>query len=87
LTKDGALNCGKFREPFPIGHNSSQIDLENSEGLSLRWPSGRNTRRMHFIVNNEPATFIYDFSFDRAFNYDLRAQFDGQIGQQVPANV
>jgi hypothetical protein len=42
---------------------------------------------MRFVVNNEPATSIDDFSVDRTFNDDLRARLDCQIGQKISANV
>ena len=83
----GAFNLGVFRQSFPIGYNSRQIDLENTASLCFRRPIGRNTCRMRFIVNNEPAPSIYDFSVDRTFDNDLRARLDCQIGQKISTNV
>jgi len=42
---------------------------------------------MRFIVNNEPATSIDDFSIDRTFNNDLRARLDCQVGKEISADV
>ena len=64
---------GVFRQFFPIGYNSRQIDLENTASFCFRRPISRNTCSMRFIVNNEPAPFIYDFSVDRTFNNNFRA--------------
>jgi hypothetical protein len=83
----GAFNRGVFRQPFPIGYDGRQIDPENTASFCFRRPISRNTGRMRFVVNNEPAASIDDFSVDRTFNNDFRARLDCQISQEISANV
>jgi len=83
----GAFSRGVSRQFFPIGDNRRQIDLENTAGFRFRRPIARNTSRMCFVVDNEPAPFVYDFSVDRTFNNNFRPGLDCQIAQEVSTNV
>jgi len=42
---------------------------------------------VRLVVNEEPAAFVDDSSFDRSFDDDLRAGLDCQTGEQISADV
>ncbi len=42
---------------------------------------------MRFVVDEELAAFVDDFSFDSSFDDDLRTRLDCQVGQKISADV
>src|SRR5580693_3515461 len=70
--EDGrAFGVGALSKPFPIVGYCSQIDRQGGASLAFRRPFPGNARRQSFVVDDEAASPIDDFSRYRTVNDDV----------------
>jgi hypothetical protein len=81
------LTTAALAQRVEIHGDVRQIDFEDAARLRLRRPVDRDAGRKPFVVDQEAAAFVDDFSVDRALDDDVRALLDGQATKQIAANV
>ena len=82
-----AFRLGALAQRLEIRGDIRQIDLEDAARLRFRRPVEGHAGCKPFVVDQEAAAFVDDFSVDRALNDDMRALLDGQAAKQIAANV
>jgi hypothetical protein len=86
--EDGrAIGIGVLGERCPIECDGGQIDLQDGVGFVGRRPVHDNAFRQPFVVDDETAAAIDDFSCDRTVDKDVRTFLDRQTSDQVSANM
>ena len=87
LDHAGTFNLSMLAEAFPIGCNGCQINFQNAAGLRFRRAIESHAGRKAFVVNDETASSIDDFSINRTFDDHRRTRFNGQIAAEISSNV